>query len=658
MAGLLARAKALHDRVSGRSREPSPPDFLREKEQEVMAEMDSILEKNRLKITDSTLNFTPLSSGTLFPAITNIGALALLVFLGAGLFLAFNRSETSLVSEARQLSSAEGRIIEAVRRASREEISRKEAEIGSIQSLLREAELSRDSLAAESERELSRIQAGLREELAAELEAERQRLIREGIGDSALAGRLAAFEEGKQREYDEKLGAVNAEFESRLREQSAALDERMEGFRRSLERARTEQDSLRASLERELAESRRTAAQALEAAAAEKSTAMERLENLRKMQEESRLVEGRILAMYDEVNTRLRRGEYEAAMEQLDRLEEFLSDPSTARHEAVAERRGIEQFLIGSLRRLIGNEIAARGPPGTEDRAGESARLLLGSITSRVEEGNRLFEAGSIEAAGREYAAAIRQIPSLETGYTRLRDMEKQALARERGLLEERLAEGDRLYRNSQYRSSVDRYREALRLLEGDTPMANRMITQLLDAGYRLRRADEPPPEPVVVREVVREELSLEEKSLIERARTAEGRRRALIEELDRLKARYSDTAEDSGAGASQEALVALLNAKLSIRRALSGDEIREEYPELYKTVDSVFESYGEERRMAGRSEALRDVAALTGYLVRAAAGNADPPLSPAEEARQRELLLEFLENLKVLLDTDTATRP
>ncbi len=657
--GLLARAKALRERLAGRKVQPTSADFLRDKEKDIMAELDAILEKNRLIITETTLNFTARSSGGRLPLAINLAAGGLLLVLGLSFFWIFNRSETSLVSEERRLATAEGRIIEEVRRASREEISRKEAEINSIQRMLADAENAKASLAAGLETELSQREAQLKEALAAELDAERQRLLREGLGEAALNARLADFEEQKRREYDERQAAVAAEFEARLKRQTDELNEKMESYRKSLTDAQVEQEKLQAGLQDELARARRETAQARELAAARQSEARSELESLSRRQEEIRLVENRIVTLYDEVNARLGRGEYDAALERLDRLEEFIESPGAARIPSVAERRGVERFLIGSLRRLIRSETAAKAAPA--DGGAEAVRTLLASVTARVEEGNLHFQRGDREAARSAYTAALGLIPPVEESYARLRDIENGETARERRMVEEKLAEADGLYRNSRYEASVERYREALRLLENRAAGVAGIVPRLLDAGYALRRAEEPPsppaqtitPPPEAIVRTVPGELSEADRALLERARTAEDRRRLLVGELDRLKARYT-AAGASGGDPARDALVALLNAKLLIRQALSADEIREAHPDIYKTVDSVFEAYGEERRIAGREEAFADIAALTGYLARRDAVETPLP-DTAEESRRRELLAAFLDNLKKLLEAESA---
>jgi hypothetical protein len=641
MSGLLRKAadlrRHIRKKLSPGDTDSRAEQISREKNDEVMAEMDAILESNRLKITEETLAYTAQSSGALFPVLINLGAFLLLVGLGALFIWYFDQTEKSITSGTQEVISAEGRIIEAVRRASEEELSRKEDEIDSIQNRLQEAEASQAALIAETEEELSRREALLREELAAQLELERQRLSGEGLSESAVEEQLALFEARKRTEFEEQLASMSSELEARMAEQEAQLNSQIDSYRASLASAREEQDEIRAKLEEELAAARSEAATAAEEATAETSAALAELEALGRRRQEEKLVQDQILAVYDDINQRLSHKEYDQALDRLDSLESYLNQASVAGLPSVAERLEIEEFLISSLRQLIDSR---RNP-------GDRTAPLLSSVSLLVEEGNALYEEGNTEAARENYLAALRQIPGLETGYSRLREIEQSGREEERTLLAAGLSEGDRLYRGGNYHPSVERYREALRLMEIDAASADRMVDQLMEAGYRLRRDAEPAPEPVIIPG----KLSPEDQALVEQAKSVEEQRQTLVNELRNIRDEYRKTSVTKEP-ASQDALIALLNTKLLIRQALAEESVREEYPDLYRETESVFEAYGELQRIEGRTEALEEIVSLTKQL---AEGNEaeNLPLSPAEESRQQELLLQFLENLEELLGAE-----
>ena len=579
MSGLLQRAAEFRKQIERRLRHEAPESTAdqigREKEEEVLAEMDAILESNRLAITKETLSYTAHSSGAILPLTINAGAFLLLVGLGALFIWMFDRNEESITSGERTVLTAEGRIIEAVRRAAAEDLSRKEAEIVSIEEELREAVASRATLMIGIEEEIARREESLREELSDELALERQRLRNEGLNDEAISASLAAFEAQKAQELEEELARVSAELEARGAEEEALLQERIEAYRLTLAESEAEQREIQSRLEDELDLARDRAETTAEAAAAGRE-ALDALENLDRRRREEQLIQDQILAAYGEVDRAVGRAEYDTALNRLRTLEDYLSKASSASLPTVAERLEIETFIIDSLRELI---LARRSPPESA-----AADLRLATVTGLIEEGNSLYDQGEREAAKEQYIAALTTIPLLEQGYRQLQEIE-----------------------------------EASRL----TP------------------------------EIVAAELSPEERRIVDSARRAESRRLALVASLRGLREEQRPASGDSGVF-SREALIAVLNTKLLIRQALAADEVRREYPNLYKETEAVFEAYGEIQRREGYSTALEEIVSLTGYLAAGGSGNAFA-LATAEDERQGELLSRFLSNLEELLRVPNA---
>ena len=561
MSGLLQRAAKLRSRIGRRvppkTLESTADQIGREKVDEVLAEMDAILESNRIAITEETLSYTAHSSGAFFPLAINAGAFLLLVGLGALFIWMFDRNEKSITSGERTVLTAEGRIIDAVRRAAEEDLSRKEAEIESIEQELREAVASRATLMIGIEEEIARREESLREELSDELALERQRLSNEGLNDEAISARIAAFEAQKAAELEAELARVGAELEARGAEEAALLEERIEAYRLTLSESEAAQREIQSRLEDELAVAR-------------DREALDALESLDRRRREEQLIQDQILAAYGEVDRAVGLEKYDTALNRLRTLEVYLSKASSASLPTVAERLEIETFIIDSLRELI---LARRSPPES------AADLRLATVTGLIEKGNSLFDQGEREAAKEQYIAALSTIPLLEQGYRQLQAIEEAS---------------------------------------GLTP------------------------------EIVAAELSPEDRRLIETARRAESRRQALVNTLRGLREEQPPATANSDA-LSREALMAVLNTKLLIRQALAADEVRREYPNLYKETEAVFEAYGEIQRREGRTAVLEEIVSLTGYL---AAGESEraSALATAEDKRQGELLSRFLSNLEELL--------
>jgi hypothetical protein len=244
-----------------------------------------------------------------------------------------------------------------------------------------------------------------------------------------------------------------------------------------------------------------------------------------------------------------------------------------------------------------------------------------------------------LEDAQNFYLKAIAQIPVLESGYGKLKDIENLSIEEEKAALSRLLEEGNRSYRKEDYAGTVRRYTEALTYLEKGTYDVDTMINQIMDAGYKIGSAGEE-----------KYKVSQEELNLLSRTRQLEVERNSLLQQLTDIEKQYeSASAGDSGAS-SQETLVALLNTKLLIKQILASDSIRSEHPGLYKEMDRVFEAYGEEKKKEGRDAALKDLVTVTRYLTEQPSGEPPVPETLKDLNGQQDLLLQFFDNLKELL--------
>ncbi len=149
--------------------------------EQILSHIDKFLEQNRLEIKSDTFEFTPKQSGLLMPALINISAILLFV---VGFFLfsyIFNQRQDSIVSETKTLLTAESKLIEALKKESREQIDQKDRQIQEIQSRLSEINGEREQLKRDSDTAVRQKEQELRAALEAELEAEKQRLQAAGI---------------------------------------------------------------------------------------------------------------------------------------------------------------------------------------------------------------------------------------------------------------------------------------------------------------------------------------------------------------------------------------------------------------------------------------------------------------------------------------------
>jgi len=122
-------------------------------------------------------------------------------------------------------------------------------------------------------------------------------------------------------------------------------------------------------------------------------------------------------------------------------------------------------------------------------------------------------------------------------------------------------------------------YRTALGGLDVDSETAGRIVTRIMDAGYRIGAA-------------------------------GDGRTRSLaIQRLNKIddiiKAVRSDSNKSSRP--SQETLVSLLEAKVLVKQILYSDSIKSMHPDLYERMEQYFDALGEEQRIEGYETGVTD---------------------------------------------------
>ncbi|MCK5199388.1 MAG: hypothetical protein KAR21_13610, partial [Spirochaetales bacterium] len=321
--------------------------------------------------------------------------------------------------------------------------------------------------------------------------------------------------------------------------------------------------------------------------------------------------------------------------ENLDNLENFLNMDNVAGLPAILYRRETDIFMIQSLRKLV--EVEKGQNELDTDSLIQSADLLA-SVSSFVEEGNRFFEEGDLEAARESYINAISKVPALEGGFTSLKNIEEidQQEERENFLLG--LTEGDRYFRSKDFKLAIEKYRQALEYFETDSDVVDKIVTQLVDAGLGIETSRG------------NTLISSSELFSLNEAKIQQQARENLVDELTIIEKEYDFSAEiDAESSDNTEQLISLLDTKILLKEVIASDSIREEYPDLHEKMELYLEAYGKEKERAGRDAALAEIVAITEYLSRE--GGSDISIITPEEEQQRELFLQFLQNLKGLFE-------
>lgn len=621
MASLLARAEQLKKLLKDQEDIESIPLEEREK---IYKEIDQVVAFNKLKIQKDTFSFKSRKNDIRLPLIINLGTLFVIGVASFGLFHYFDKVETFIISDHEEIVTVESKLIETLRKESLEQLDEKEAEILSVQNSLNKMHLEQEKLIQDTQNEIASRENELRVLFDTELESERQRLSVLGYSDTEIEEWMDTFIEEKEREYSEKLSLANRQIEEERAAREATITSLISEYESTLGRAEEESLALEESLNQRY---QRMEEQLQE----ERDEAVITLSELSRKRNQEQFVLNNIHAMYKSINDSIKMEEYSRTAENISALESYLNREDVLAYEAVQFRRDLDIFMIHSLRKLIAIE---QKIPDTVELV-ESAGILS-KVTAAVEEGNRYYEAGEMDLAKGSYLAAISSIPTLDSGYTKLQTIEEQNLRQERLKFLSSLEEGDRDFSSRLYEEAIDQYRQALEYLENDSDVVSRIVNQLVEAGVALKTASG---------ETLISDRELEALNV---AKLQQDSRLAVIEGLSNVERTMSGETP-ANKGNSREELANLLNTKLLIMEVLASDSIQNEYPDLHKKMGDYLEAYGQEKENSGREAALEEILQITRYLSKDTASGLPSP----EEKQQKELFLQFLQNLKNILELE-----
>ncbi len=615
MSGLYHRALSIIRRDSpagpGREELAEPTDveeITPEEREKVLEQIDEIVAQSRISVEPRAFEFTPKRKGGVLPALVNASALLL---LAAGVLAAialFNRREQTIVRRPAALSTAEGKLVEVLRREAQQQLSAKENEIADIQERLAAITQERSQLEAQTEQRLEEREQELRANLTAELQAERRRLESQGVSTAELEERLRTLEAEKARQQQEELERLRQQAEAERLSREQAMSDLTKEYQGSLEQAQAERERLQTELAARQAEAQAQAERRTAVLEGERAQAVEQLQALRQSRQDEQLVLDQILSFYGRVREQLGQSRFQDALKSLEDLRSYLQQDSVASLPAVLERRPVELFIVKSLEDLINGQLRS-GQQDTGSLLAAAERLT--SASAFVERGERLYREGDYQGARELYLSALAQIPAAQVGHERLAEIERIFRRQERSAAADLLSAGNTAYLAGRYREASERYGRALEALIEDRVTAQRVVTQLEDAGYRRGLAEQPEPARITELERELERARAEARESARQAREAgsqqpESPRIAELElELQRLRAQARGSAERA-----REAQAEAQESETRLREAQA--EAQESQAQLRESQGQARQAEAQARALEERVSGLQDELART----------------------------------------------
>ena len=416
---------------------------------EIMGQINDVVRKNQIQIDKDTFSFSPSRKGVSAPVLVNAAALAVTLLAAALILFFFNRSERTLMTQSTLVLSAEGKLLEAFKRQSAEQLGAKEQQITEIQVRLEQLARERDKLKLDSEARIRKREAELKAGLEKQLAEQRQKLEQEGMQSAAIERELKSLESRLSEANQRQLATFRRQSEEQLAAKDAALAEMNRQYTASLEASRQERVALEEQLKSREAELQAQLREQTAAAESERTAAAGQMARLQGERQREQLVFDQILSGYEKVRSDWGQGLYEEALADLDAVQELLSRESVLALPAVRSRLPVERFTIDTLRRLIAVERTAS--QSAQAAAPSEAEALLAALSQTVTEAEGKARAGATGEALRLYEAVLMKVPAIRKSYAALAEASGDEAERERQKLQAELrAAQDSLSRQSQ----------------------------------------------------------------------------------------------------------------------------------------------------------------------------------------------------------------
>lgn len=427
--GLLQKTLDIHKEITlaetaDRNSGISPEDRI-----EITAQIDELTRKNRIDLTPERLVLQPLKKGFLFPLAVNV--LALLVTGGAlwGLSAMFSERDARYSQTGAALASAEGKLIQELKKDSESRLSEKDKEINDFQARLAAMEKEQSKLQAGFEERLTNRETELRSLMETELRKERERLVKEGLSKELIEERLKKFEEERlvsikkelldfKSQLDAERTAAEANY-AKLRDEFKNNISSLNADRKRIQdESKKREDALRSSLEAKTLElenqTQALASQAAQATAGLQQAQAE-LGRLTEQRNKAAAAEDQIIGLYLSVRAALQDDRYEDAAKSASSLQSYLMEPGLAEIPALQKRRPADLFASDTLSRLARTEL---------ERANIDNTLLLdqaelvSSIRSLTSRAGQALAGGNGDQADELYTQALSVVPEVMEAYS------------------------------------------------------------------------------------------------------------------------------------------------------------------------------------------------------------------------------------------------
>ncbi|GAB1483791.1 hypothetical protein MASR2M78_26070 [Treponema sp.] len=438
--GLLLRAESLRDRsavLDGLGKTDDRSGISGDDRREIIAHIEKILHRNRVDLSEDRYIFKPSRRGFVLPLLANILILSSTLVLVYFLSSAFSTREETELREGAALASAEGRLLQELKRDSDTQLQEKDASIIALRKQLENLDLQSSALSVSYDERLKIKETELRASIKQELESERARLSSEGLEASQVQDRLIQLQTDKEIRLQADLALFKRQLEAEKNAADAKLAKLRDDYRNQLVTLNAERNKIQADSrkkEEELRSAAEAKTRALELRTVQESEKLsEARSELARIEEERRVLkinESRITGFYNLISAAFTEHRFADALASSEALRSFLNDPAIVASDKLQSRRNADLFA---------SEYFARNARAEIDKSRSDVDLLLRqaalleSLRTSASKAAAAVAAQETDVALRWYGEVLSIIPESQIAHRfilgRLRDQTETELA-------------------------------------------------------------------------------------------------------------------------------------------------------------------------------------------------------------------------------------
>ncbi|WP_304224612.1 hypothetical protein [Gracilinema caldarium] len=384
---------------------------------EIISQIDKITRQNRRTFDSSAFAVKAQKHGLLFPLAVNIIVICATAFALYGLSQFFSQRTTEIQRSGTVLNSAEGKLIQEIKKEAEGQLAQKEKEIAEFQARLASLEKEQANLKASFQERLAQKEAEFKELLRKEVEQERERLLKQGLSEAAIQERLKKFEIERLAYYKQKLEEYQKQLEqeriaaeasyAKLRQEYSSNISALNAERQKIqEEARQREQQLRSSLEQKNQELASTAAQA----SASLEEAKKELARIDEQRRAAAAAEDQIAGLYQSIQTAFQNRRFDEGLRAINSFKSLLNDPAITSLPSIQKRRAGDLFALDVMGQLARLEVE-RSSIDTNVLLAQAEALA--AIRSAVQEGRTALQNNNADEAAAAYQKALSRIPEI-----------------------------------------------------------------------------------------------------------------------------------------------------------------------------------------------------------------------------------------------------